>query len=95
MTGHALTAIFVCLSQAPDNTAQSKFALDFGEVFAQLAVRPRQRPFEPIAAIVKRNQAQLKEAEARCGGTDKYAVIRAAQVKRCTQLLAILGRFGG
>ena len=41
MTGHALTAIFVCLSQAPDNCAQSKYALDFGEVFSHLAVRPR------------------------------------------------------
>ena len=95
MTGHALTAIFVCLSQAPDNCMQSKYALDFGEVFSHLAVRPRQQPAEPIAAIVKRHKAQLQEAEARLGGTDKYAMIRAAQVKRCTQLLAILDRFGG
>ena len=62
---------------------------------AHLAVRPGQRPAEPIAAIVKRHKAQLQEAEARLGGTDKYAMIRAAQVKRCTQLLAILDRFGG
>ena len=55
---------------------------------------PKQ-PAEPIAAIVKRHKAQLQEAEARLGGTDKYAMIRAAQVKRCTQLLAILDRFGG
>ena len=95
MTGHALTAIFVCLSQAPDNCAQSKYALDFGEVFSHLAVRPRRQPAEPIAEIVRRNKAQLREAEARLGGTDKYAMIRAAQVKRCTQLLAILDRFGG
>ena len=95
MTGHALTAIFVCLSQAPDNCAQSKYALDFGEVFSHLAVRPRRQPAEPIAEIVRWNKAQLREAEARLGGTDKYAMIRAAQVKRCTQLLAILDRFGG
>merc|ERR1712039_1152807 len=29
MTGNALTACFVCLSQAPANTMQSKYALDF------------------------------------------------------------------
>ena len=57
-------------------------------------MRPRRRRAEPIDAIVKRNKAQLQEAEARLGGTDKYAMIRAAQVKRCTQLLAVIDRLG-
>ena len=34
MTGDAATACFVCLSQAPNNLMQSKFALDFGEAVA-------------------------------------------------------------
>ena len=36
--GDALTALFVCVSQAPDNVMQSKIALEFGEVFSKLTV---------------------------------------------------------
>ena len=49
MSGEALTACFVCMSQAPDNVMQSKFALDFGEVFAKLNPKPPRQ-----AAAVKR-----------------------------------------
>ena len=38
LTGDALTALFVCVSQAPDNVMQSKIALEFGEVFSKLTV---------------------------------------------------------
>ena len=38
LTGDALTARFVCVSQAPDNVMQSKIALEFGEVFSKLTV---------------------------------------------------------
>merc|ERR1740121_10121 len=54
ITGHALTACFVCLSQAPDNTLQSKYALDFGEVFAQLCFRSRRCDPEPLQAVAAR-----------------------------------------
>merc|ERR1712113_1120327 len=49
LTGSALTAIFVCLSQAPDNLTQSKFALDFGEVFSQLTMKKQRQPPEARA----------------------------------------------
>jgi len=93
MTGHALTAIFVCVSQAPDNEAQSRHALDFGEVFAQLAVRPRVQQAKPRKELATRHAALLRQAKALSGGKDKYAAIRTAQVAMCSQFLAVLGRF--
>ena len=57
MSGEALTACFVCMSQAPDNVMQSKIALDFGEVFAKLNPRPPRQ-----AAAVKRAKL-VAEAE--------------------------------
>eukprot|EP01047_Picozoa_sp_COSAG01_P062545 COSAG01_NODE_7970_length_2970_cov_1.643330_4_plen_180_part_00 len=36
LTGKALTALFVCVSQAPSNTMQSKISLEFGEIFSRL-----------------------------------------------------------
>ena len=41
MSGAAMTGVFVCLSQAPDNSSQSINALDFGKQFSQLPVRPK------------------------------------------------------
>lgn len=63
MTGDAATACFVCLSQAPTNLVHSKFALDFGEVFAQLsAPRPRATKPVPLALLAKQTNATLGEA---------------------------------
>ena len=39
-SGDAASACFVCLSQAPDNLTQSKYALEFGEVFGRLVAQP-------------------------------------------------------
>lgn len=38
LIGDAFTALFVCVSQAPQNMKQSKIALDFGKVFSKLAI---------------------------------------------------------
>ncbi|KAK3234898.1 hypothetical protein CYMTET_54874 [Cymbomonas tetramitiformis] len=63
MTGTASTACFVCLSQAPANLSQSKYALDFGEVFANLSMRPEARPREPRKKLVRATRELLQEAE--------------------------------
>ena len=97
MSGDASTACFVCLSQAPDNLMQSKFALDFGEVFAKLSTRPRQVEPQTRAKLV--SSATKLHGEARKvlsgGGGGKYKMMRIAQLRDSEQQLALLGRFEG
>ena len=94
MSGEALTACFVCMSQAPDNLTQSKYALEFGEVFAKLVVSPRL--VKPVARmkIEKEATALLKEADGvlRGGGGGKFKSMRVAQKFDCEQTLALLRR---
>jgi len=93
MTGEAATACFVCLSQAPVNLLQSKYALDFGEVFANLSLRPRALPPQSREKLEKATRKLLQEAEkvlATPNGGGKYKMMRVAQKRDCEQLLEIL-----
>ena len=85
----------MCLSQAPANAAQSRNALDFGEVFAGLRVRPRPQPSVPRRELRQRMEKLLASAEAAKakGASDKYAAIRTGQAVFAQQLLSVLGRF--
>ena len=97
MTGEAATACFVCLSQAPDNLMQSKFALDFGEVFAKLDPRPRRVKPVPRAVLFKEATSLYAEAKAALGsgnGGGKYRMMRIAQQRAGEQALDVLARFG-
>ena len=98
MSGEASTACFVCLSQAPDNLMQSKFALDFGEVFARLSPKAP-RPMKPVprAKLVQAASAMLAEAQkvlGSAGGGGRYKMVRIAQLRDAEQQLSLLGRFG-
>ena len=101
MTGAAATACFVCLSQAPDNTLQSKYALDFGEVFAKLSAKPVRAPAVPLTKILKPLTGLLTEAERKLAGPgpksggNRYAMLRLGQAKHCEQRLAVMKRFEG
>ena len=53
LTGDALTALFVCVSQAPDNAMESKIALDFGEVFSNLTMARKRQKAEARATLLK------------------------------------------
>ena len=97
MTGDAATACFVTLSLAPDNLMQSKFALDFGEVFARLRARPRPAKPQPRARLLKDAKKMHAEAKAvlgSAGGGGKYRVLRMAQLRDAEQQLELLARFG-
>ena len=99
MTGDAATACFVCLSQAPTNVMQSKFALDFGEVFAQLSA-PRPRVTKPVALAQLTKQASATLGEARGAlrapkGGGRCRPVREAQVRDCEQRQRLLERLGG
>merc|ERR1719482_277436 len=64
LTGSAYTAIIVCLSQAPDNLTQSKFALDFGEVFSHLpSPQPERQPAVARATFIQKVDKLFQESE--------------------------------
>jgi hypothetical protein len=97
MTGRALTAVIVCVSQAPANAPQTSSTLDFGRVFSKLDVRAR--PVQPLdrATWVTRLEKYKAEAERVLEKTTsaKYTNIREAQKLDAEQMLHVLGRFGG
>eukprot|EP01052_Picozoa_sp_SAG31_P045042 SAG31_NODE_8080_length_1526_cov_1.935529_1_plen_368_part_10 len=81
MTGHAHTACFVCLSQAPDNLTQSKFALDFGETFAKLSPKPRRVKPQARKQLVKMASKMVDESNKALATVkdQKWRAIREAQ----------------
>lgn len=98
MTGSAATACFVCLSQAPTNLMQSKYALDFGEVFSKLGTRPRPVPAQPRLKLIAAAEGLHAEASSvlgSAGGGGKYRMMRIAQHRDCEQRIALLRRFDG
>jgi len=93
LTGEAMTACFVCVSQAPDNLTQTKFALDFGEVFAQLSPSSgRAVPLSPLEALAAnaRKTVETSKAALAKGSGGKYAMMREGQVMDGQQFLGIL-----
>ena len=95
MMGDAATACFICLSQAPDNLTQSKYACEFGEVFAKLTMQPRRVPQVSRSKIEKEAAALLKEADkvlSTPSGGGKFKGMRVAQKRDCEQTLALLKR---
>ena len=92
MTGAAATACFVCLSQAPDNLPQSKFALDFGESFAKLPPRPRANRPQPRTALLKAARKMVAEADRALAGSGggKFRAVREAQKRDGEQQLRLL-----
>jgi kinesin family protein 4/21/27 len=110
MIGSALTAIFVCVSQAPANAQTSKFSLEFGQVFSQLAqIKKKPVRSESRAKLVKSVSKALAESEAKLdigkgGGsgsssgkksTDKFVILRQALVRDGRHMLGVLNRFSG
>lgn len=93
LTGDAMTACFVCVSQAPDNATQTKFVLDFGEVFAQLSPsRGRAVLPAPLAALAANTRKTIETSKAALakGSAGKYALMREGQIMDGQQLLGIL-----
>ncbi len=89
-----MTACFVCLSQAPDNLTQSKYALMFGEIFSQLNWQ------SPVPVKPEKVEGHLKaEAEKLLASANaalekknvgNFGAMRLAQKRDSEQLLGIL-----
>ena len=95
MMGDAATACFVCLSQAPDNLTQSKFALEFGRSLPSCSLSrvvvhpvPRQKIRRMQTALLQEASNVLSTPSQ--GG--KFASMRMAQKRDCEQTLALLQR---
>lgn len=103
LVGSAHTAIFVCLSQAPRNNMQSSVALDFGEVFSKLSIRPSANKWKKKAKLKLQAAATLTGAKAALGNAErssgggarnKHVPKRRAQIVMSRQLLNVLKQFG-
>ena len=85
----------MCLSQAPRNLRQSKYALEFGETFSQLLILRRRPPTEALDRILSRTEyaRHLSAAWYAHGGVSgKYAMMRRAQMVDAKQTLDAMER---
>jgi hypothetical protein len=93
-TGSALSDMFACLSQAPANAKTTKVSLEFGELFSKLEIKKRLMRSESRAKLVKNVSKALAESEAALGKSggksDKFSIVRQAQVRDGRQLLDVL-----
>jgi kinesin family protein C2/C3 len=98
LTGTAMTFIFVCLSQAPDNASQSVFAMDFGQKFSMLPFKHRKVQSRSIHELVQKAKKNLMDnkkalASTKADRMNKYSLLRAAIVRDCTTMLRVYDRF--
>ena len=97
LTGEALTAVFVCVSQAPANAATTYNALQFGKLFGQLTLRkkkvkaiPYNKMFNEVKKLLVTAQKALKN-----NPPAAYRVQREGQVIDGSQRLEIFKRLKG
>ena len=93
LTGSALTAIIVCLSQSPGNAQQSRHALEFGEEFSKLCMdRLQPNPPESIDKLWKQAQALIKEnaPALKKSSENKFVIRRQAMARDAMARLHVL-----
>ncbi|GMI17576.1 hypothetical protein TrLO_g3920 [Triparma laevis f. longispina] len=93
LTGEAPSLIVVCLSQAPANVMQCKFALDFGFTFSNLAVGSRKKRPERLAKLERIARETKAGAEAALEGAhsqSKTRNLREAQLVDSKNFLVVV-----
>ena len=97
LTGEALTAVFVCVSQAPDNAATTFNALDFGKVFSKLSLRKKKVKAIPMKKIFNETKKLLIAAQNALKNNPPaaYKVQRKGQVIDASQRLEIYNKLRG
>merc|ERR1712179_775966 len=53
LVGNALTACFICISQAESNKGQSRNAMDFGERFSRLSIN-RKKVEDKLMSVIEK-----------------------------------------
>lgn len=94
LVGSALTAMFVCVSQAPTNAAQSRHALDLGREFSCLKMdRLMPMPAVPLAKLKRTAEGCLAEngpSLDRDTSTNRFVVRRQAMARDAMARLRVL-----
>ena len=93
LTGNALTACFVCISQAMSNKGESRNTLDFGERFSRLSIHRRkveEKLTDEIEKdcnnLIKDNRSHMKTTSA----NNPYLIMREAQIRDCEHILHVI-----
>merc|ERR1719167_1876766 len=93
LVGNALTACFICVSQAESNKSQSKNALGFGERFSRLSIRRKKVESRLISAIEDEAAKSIDTNKKHLNTTRNdtpFAIMRKAQIRDCEQILNVI-----
>ncbi|XP_066925735.1 kinesin-like protein KIFC3 isoform X2 [Clytia hemisphaerica] len=97
LVGNAITALFVCVSQAESNKAESNYALDFGEKFSKLDMncqKVKGRLLEDLQKeLLKSIDDNCRQIDSASTWKNRYTMMRKAQVRDCEQILNVLKNF--
>jgi len=96
LLGNALTACFICLSQAESNKSQSKNAVEFGKRFSRLSIYRKKVIAKFVSVIEKQAQESIKTNKKNLKTTrddNPYAVLRKAQIRDSEQILNVIQKF--
>jgi len=96
LLGNALTACFICVSQAEANQSQSKSSLEFGKRFSKLSICRKKVTPKFVSVIAKKAQESIKthkEALKTTSADNRYAIQRKAKIRENEQILNVLHKF--
>ena len=93
LVGNALTACFICVSQAESNKSQSKNALGFGERFSRLSIR-RKKVENRLISVIEDEATKSIDTNKKHLNTTRndtpFAIMRKAQIRDCEQILNVI-----
>ena len=93
LVGNALTACFICISQAESNKGQSKNTLGFGERFSKLSINRKKNEDKLISVIESDATKSIEENKKHLNttrGDTPYSTLRKAQIRDCEQILNVI-----
>lgn len=96
LLGNALTACFICVSQAESNQSQSKSSVEFGKRFSKLSICRKKVTAKSVSAIVKKAQEAIKtnkEALKTTSPDNRYAILRKGKIRESEQILSVIHKF--
>merc|ERR1719233_596244 len=96
LLGNALTACFICVSQAELNQSQSKSSLEFGKLFSKLSICRKKVTAKNLSVIAKEAQESIKtnkEALKTTSADNRYAVLRKGKIRESEQILNVIHKF--
>jgi len=96
LLGNALTACFICVSQAESNQSQSKSSVEFGKRFSKLSISRKKVIAKSASVIAKKAQEAIKtnkEVLKTTSDNNRYAILRKGKIRESEQILNVLHKF--